>query len=82
MNLIDIEAYTRKSIPTESISNELLIKPQPPVKMKSGRLKPGARGGKPGRGGKPVGGKGGNQQRPRRRKGGPRQQNQPDKQAG
>jgi ATP-dependent RNA helicase RhlB len=82
MNLIDIEAYTRKSIPTEQISNELLIKPEPPVKMKGGRLKPGARGGRPGRGGKPGGGgkgRGGNQQRPRRRRKGPRQQ---DKKAG
>jgi len=45
MNLIDIEAYTKTTIPTMSISNELLIKPNPPVKMKEGRIKPS---GKPG----------------------------------
>ena len=45
MNLIDIESYTRRSIPTMSISNELLIKPNPPVKMKEGRIKPGGAGG-------------------------------------
>ena len=47
MNLIDIETYTRHSIPTVSISNDLLIKPKPPVKMKEGRIKPT---GKPGGG--------------------------------
>ena len=40
MNLIDIESYTRSAIPTVSISNDLLIKPNAPVKMKGGRLKP------------------------------------------
>ena len=50
MNLIDIEAYTRRTIPTQPISNELLIKPEPPVKMKSGRIKPGG-GNRPKRGG-------------------------------
>ena len=66
MNLIDIESYTRKAIPTCSITNDLLIKPEPPVKMKGGRLKSGARGGgKPGRGGH---GRGGNSERPRRRR--------------
>ncbi len=45
MNLIDIETYTRRSIPTISISNELLIKPNPPVKMKGGRIKPKPGGG-------------------------------------
>jgi ATP-dependent RNA helicase RhlB len=45
MNLIDIESYTRRSIPTISISNELLIKPNPPVKMKGGRIKPRPGGG-------------------------------------
>ena len=48
MNLIDIESYTRKTIPTESISNDLLVKPLPPIKMKGGRVKSH---GKPGRGG-------------------------------
>jgi len=82
MNLIDIESYTRKAIPTVSISNELLVTPEPPVKMKGGRLKPGARGGKPqgGRGGGQ--GRGGNQQRSRRRKGGSRPPNQRDRQTG
>ena len=47
MNLIDIETYTRHSIPTVSITNDLLIKPKPPVKMKEGRIKPT---GKPGGG--------------------------------
>jgi ATP-dependent RNA helicase RhlB len=45
MNLIDIEAYTKTTIPTMPISNELLSKPNPPVKMKEGRMKPS---GKPG----------------------------------
>ena len=45
MNLIDIETYTRRSIPTISISNELLVKPNPPVKMKGGRIKPRPGGG-------------------------------------
>ena len=50
MNLIDIETYTRRAIPTVSISNDLLIKPNPPVKMKEGRIKPSS---KPGGGGRP-----------------------------
>jgi ATP-dependent RNA helicase RhlB len=51
MNLIDIETYTRRSIPTMPISNDLLIDPKPPAKMKSGRLKPagGKHTQKPGR---------------------------------
>jgi ATP-dependent RNA helicase RhlB len=40
MNLLDIESYTRQTIPTMSISNDLLIEPKPPVKMKGGRIKP------------------------------------------
>jgi len=50
MNLIDIEAYTKTTIPTISINNELLTKPNPPVKMKEGRIKPSGKsgGGKPG----------------------------------
>ena len=86
MNLIDIESYTRLSIPTESISNDLLVEPKPPVKMKGGRIRTGGkppRGGKPGRGGKsgrggrPGGGK------PRRPQGKapPRQHQQRDKKA-
>ncbi len=60
MNLIDIESYTRSTIPTMSISNDLLIKPRPPVKMKGDRLKPS--GGKP--------------QRPRHKNGPPRHHHQ------
>ena len=87
MNLIDIESYTNRTIPTMAISNDLLVEPKPPVKMKGGRIKPGGRGGRPGggRGGRPGGGKpggGGNNQRSRRRKGPPRQQNQQNKKAG
>jgi len=40
MNLIDIETYTQRAIPTMSISNDLLVEPKPPVKLKSGRIKP------------------------------------------
>ena len=65
MNLIDIESYTRRTIPTMSISNDLLIKPRPPVKMKGGRLKPS--GGKP--------------QRPRHKNGPPRHHHQRRKKA-
>jgi len=80
MNLIDIESYTNRAIPTISISNDLLVEPALPVKMKGGRIKPGGRSG---RGGKPGGGKsGGQQQHPRRRKGPPRQHNQRNKKAG
>ena len=89
MNLIDIESYINRSIPTESISNDLLIEPAPPVKMKGGRLKTGGKsgrggkGGRPGRGGRPGGdhsGSGG-RQRPRRRKGPPKEHRQDTKKA-
>jgi ATP-dependent RNA helicase RhlB len=66
MNLIDIETYTRRAIPTISISNDLLIKPKPPVKMKGGRIKP-AGGRKP--------------HKPGHRKGPPRQHHQRRKKA-
>lgn len=66
MNLIDIESYIRRTIPTMSISNDLLITPKPPVKMKGGRLKP-AGGKKP--------------QRPGHRKGPPRHHHQRNKKA-
>jgi len=92
MNLIDIESYTNRTIPTMQISNDLLIEPQPPVKMKGGRLK---NDGRSGRGGKPGGGRsggrdrsggggkpgGGRPRRPRRRKGPSAQQNQDSKKA-
>ncbi|TNF90827.1 MAG: DEAD/DEAH box helicase, partial [Gammaproteobacteria bacterium] len=73
MNLIDIESYINRSIPTASISNDLLVEPAPPVKMKGGRIKSGGRsgrGGRPGRGGKAGGsGKPGNGRRHRSRRG-------------
>ncbi len=34
VNLVDIETFTRRSIPTRAISNELLAEPLPPVRMK------------------------------------------------
>jgi ATP-dependent RNA helicase RhlB len=34
MNLMDIETYTRRTIPAIAISNDLLPKPSPPVRMK------------------------------------------------
>ncbi len=57
MNLMDIESYIEKSIPTESITTELLVKPAPRKKL----LKPEdrVRQGKPRHGqGKPRHGKG------------------------
>jgi len=39
MNLIDIEIYARRTIPTMPISSDLLVKPKPPVRMKN--KKPG-----------------------------------------
>jgi hypothetical protein len=74
MNLIDIEAYTKTTIPTMPISNELLSKPNPPVKMKEGRIKPsGKAGGKPGgrrppRSGSRPGSGAGNSRGPSRRR--------------
>jgi ATP-dependent RNA helicase RhlB len=38
MNLIDIEAYTRRSIPTMAISNDLLFELSPPKRMKKSNL--------------------------------------------
>ena len=37
MNLMDIENFTRRSIPSKSISDELLAKPLPPVRMKNSK---------------------------------------------
>jgi ATP-dependent RNA helicase RhlB len=37
MNLMDIETYTERPIPTEAISNDLLAKLKPPVRMKKSR---------------------------------------------
>jgi ATP-dependent RNA helicase RhlB len=72
MNLIDIETYTRRQIPTISISNDLLIEPKARIKMKGNRVKPRP-GGKPG---------GGNQQnRARQQKGQPRQHHQRNRKA-
>ena len=35
MNLLDIETYTKTSIPSMAISNDLLADPRPPVKLKN-----------------------------------------------
>ena len=74
MNLIDIETYTRKAIPTVSISNELLVKPNPPVKMKGGRLKPSG-----GKNSQRPGNRPGN--RPGSGRGAPRRRHQQNKKA-
>ncbi len=42
MNLLDIETYTRRSIPSISITNDLLAKPKPPVKMKKTKPRHGS----------------------------------------
>ncbi|MFT5220140.1 MAG: ATP-dependent RNA helicase RhlB [Planctomycetota bacterium] len=48
MNLIDIEAYTERAIPTVPISNDLLADLKPRVRMKSEKVKPFNKGpGKP-----------------------------------
>ena len=76
MNLIDIEEYTRRTIPTVSISNDLLVKPNPPVKMKKGRLKPTGKpggGGRPSRGGRGSGSGSGNSRNSSRRRRRPQQ---------
>ncbi|MCP3687285.1 MAG: DEAD/DEAH box helicase [Gammaproteobacteria bacterium] len=39
MNLLDIELYTRRPIPSVSISNDLLANPKPPVRIKKPRPK-------------------------------------------
>jgi len=67
MNLVDIEEYIRRSIPTETITDDLLVEPQPPVRMKEGRIKPSG-GKRPqrsgGRSGKrPGGGRGSSRRR-------------------
>ena len=43
MNLLDIESYLQRSIPSMAISNDILAEPLPPVKMKKSNLhnKPG-----------------------------------------
>jgi len=63
MNLIDIETFARRTIPTMPISSDLLVKPQPPVRMKNK---------KPGRANSNAGKK---NHRPRQGKGAPRHQN-------
>ncbi len=37
MNLLDIESYIRRSIPSMAISNEILVEPLPPVKLKKSK---------------------------------------------
>jgi len=39
VNLLDIELYTRRSIPSMAITSDLLIEPKPPVKMKKSKPK-------------------------------------------
>ena len=39
MNLLDIESYTRRAIPSMAISNDLLTEPKPPIKMKKSNSK-------------------------------------------
>ena len=77
MNLIDIEEYTRRPIPTESITDDLLIDPKPPVKLKEGRIR---QGGKPGSGRPP---KSGNRsgRKPRSGRGSSRRRRPQDKKA-
>ena len=66
MNLIDIESYIKRSIPTEPISNELLVKPKPPTKMKEHKVHSGGNQ---------------RPRRPRRGKGPPRSHHQRNKKA-
>lgn len=37
MNLLDIESYTGKSIPSMAITNDILAEPKPPVKLKKSK---------------------------------------------
>ena len=37
MNLMDIEAYTKRPIPTLAITSDLLVKPLPPMRMKNAK---------------------------------------------
>lgn len=37
VNLLDIEAYTGQSIPSMAITNDILAKPKPPVKLKTSK---------------------------------------------
>ncbi|MCP4187141.1 MAG: DEAD/DEAH box helicase [Gammaproteobacteria bacterium] len=62
MNLLDIESFIGRSIPSVKISNDLLAKPEPPVKMK--KSKPKYSSGSPGK-------KGNAHQRHRSRRGQP-----------
>jgi len=39
MNLLDIESYIQRSIPSMAITNDLLVDPKPPVKMKKSKPK-------------------------------------------
>lgn len=48
MNLMDIESYIEKSIPTEQITAELLIKPAPRKRMQSSLPKANVHKGRPG----------------------------------
>ena len=66
MNLLDIESYIKRSIPTQPIGNELLVEPKPPAKMKERKVQSGPKK---------------RQRRPRNRKGPPRHNHQRSKKA-
>ena len=66
MNLLDIESYIKCSIPTQPISNELLVEPKPPAKMKERKASSGLKK---------------RQRRPRKRQGPPRNHPQRNKKA-
>ena len=63
MNMMDIEEYIGRAIPTEQITADLLIKPAPRKKMMSSKI--AAHQGKPRRGRGGGGPKGGAKGRPR-----------------
>ncbi len=46
MNLMDIESYIEKSVPNESITSDLLIKPEPRKRLMKQKPRGNARGGK------------------------------------
>lgn len=53
-SLMDIEAFIKHKIPVEAITSELLVKPEPPVKIERKKRPPKSRGGhKPHRGDHP-----------------------------
>ena len=61
-NLMDIEEYIGHKIPLEQITPELLVKPEPPIRMESRQ-----QGGRRGDTRRPAGGRGRGERRPERR---------------